>query len=122
MSISNPADCKMSLAIRFFNSKNIHTAEIQCQLVEVYMEVVMKEGVVRKWYRLLNEKGRLCTVKCDLDARLSSQGNLRTVLKLTFLDTGYSLLMSFMEFSHVSRLSHFNSDTLWRMGSKNSHK
>jgi hypothetical protein len=72
MSITNPADCYVPSVIRLYNAKNIRPAEIHRQLVEVYGEGVMNEGNVRKWCRLFNREGQTCTMKRDLEARVSS--------------------------------------------------
>lgn len=55
ISITIPVDCEEQLVIRFLNVKNIHPAEIQCQLVEVYGEGIMNERNVHTWYPLFNE-------------------------------------------------------------------
>ncbi|GBM39399.1 hypothetical protein AVEN_97019-1 [Araneus ventricosus] len=48
--ISDPADCE----VRFLNAKNVKPAEIHRQLVEIYGENVMTDGMVRKWVRQFN--------------------------------------------------------------------
>jgi hypothetical protein len=50
--------------IRFLNAKNILAVEIHRQLLEVYGEVVMNEGDVRKWCRLFNGEGQILTHVC----------------------------------------------------------
>ncbi|GBN35810.1 hypothetical protein AVEN_66281-1 [Araneus ventricosus] len=53
--ISDPADCEVRSVIRFLNSKNVKSAEIHRQLVEIYGENVMTDGMVRKWVRQFND-------------------------------------------------------------------
>ncbi|GBN92970.1 hypothetical protein AVEN_58675-1 [Araneus ventricosus] len=52
--IADPADCEVRCVIQFLNSKNVKPAEIHCQLVEVYGENLMTDGMVRKWVRQFN--------------------------------------------------------------------
>ncbi|GBN12085.1 hypothetical protein AVEN_51072-1 [Araneus ventricosus] len=47
--IANPADCGVRSVIRFLNANNVN--EIHRQLVEIYGENVMTDGMVRKWVR-----------------------------------------------------------------------
>jgi hypothetical protein len=54
MSITNPADWNVCLAIRFLNTKNIRSAKIHHQFVKVYGEGVMNKRNVRKWCHLFN--------------------------------------------------------------------
>ncbi|GBM94897.1 hypothetical protein AVEN_89818-1 [Araneus ventricosus] len=53
--IANPADCEVRSVIRFLNAKNVKPAEIHRQLVEIYGENVMADGMVRKWVRQFND-------------------------------------------------------------------
>ncbi|GBM86355.1 hypothetical protein AVEN_64235-1 [Araneus ventricosus] len=53
--IANPADCEVCSVIRFLNTKNVKPAEIHRQLVEIYGENVMTDGMVRKWVRQYND-------------------------------------------------------------------
>ncbi|GBO05727.1 hypothetical protein AVEN_220549-1 [Araneus ventricosus] len=53
--IADPADCKVRSVIRFLNAKNAKPAEIHRQLVEIYVENVMTDGIVRKWVRQFND-------------------------------------------------------------------
>ncbi|GBN52762.1 hypothetical protein AVEN_145181-1 [Araneus ventricosus] len=50
--IADPADCEVRSVIRFLNVKS---AEIHHQLVEIYGENVMTDGMVRKWVRQFND-------------------------------------------------------------------
>jgi hypothetical protein len=54
MSINNPANWEVRSMIRFLNAKNIRSAKVHRQLVEVHGEGVMNEGNVQKWCRLFN--------------------------------------------------------------------
>ncbi|GBM79067.1 hypothetical protein AVEN_86078-1 [Araneus ventricosus] len=53
--IADPADCEVRAVIRFSNANNVKPAEIHRQLVEIYGENVMTEGMVRKWVRQFND-------------------------------------------------------------------
>ncbi|GBN96570.1 hypothetical protein AVEN_208380-1 [Araneus ventricosus] len=53
--ISDPADCEVRSVIRFLNAKNVKPAEIHRQLVEIYGENVMTDGMFRKWVRQFND-------------------------------------------------------------------
>ncbi|GBN49171.1 Histone-lysine N-methyltransferase SETMAR [Araneus ventricosus] len=45
----------MRSLIRFLNAKNVKPAEIHRQLVEIYGENVMTDGMIRKWVRQSND-------------------------------------------------------------------
>ncbi|GBM96854.1 hypothetical protein AVEN_126646-1 [Araneus ventricosus] len=53
--IADPADCEARSVIRFLNAKKVKPAEIHRQLVEIYGENVMTDGMVRKWVRQFND-------------------------------------------------------------------
>ncbi|GBM61290.1 hypothetical protein AVEN_253038-1 [Araneus ventricosus] len=53
--IFDPADCEVRSVIRFLNTKNVKPAEIHSQLVEIYGENIMTDGMVRKWVRQFND-------------------------------------------------------------------
>ncbi|GBN48854.1 hypothetical protein AVEN_178306-1 [Araneus ventricosus] len=53
--IADPADCEARSVIRFLNAKEVKPAEIHRQLVEVYAQNVMTDGMVRKWVRKFND-------------------------------------------------------------------
>ncbi|GBO24138.1 hypothetical protein AVEN_35327-1 [Araneus ventricosus] len=53
--ISDPADCEVHSVIWFLNAKKVKPAEIHRQLVEIYGENVMTDGMVRKWVRQFND-------------------------------------------------------------------
>ncbi|GBN96616.1 hypothetical protein AVEN_96361-1 [Araneus ventricosus] len=53
--IADPADCEVRSIIRFLNGKNVKPDEIHRQLVEIYGENAMTDGMVRKWVRQSND-------------------------------------------------------------------
>ncbi|GBN55596.1 hypothetical protein AVEN_73075-1 [Araneus ventricosus] len=53
--IADPADCEVRSVIRFLKAKNVKQAEIHRQLVAIYGENVMTDGMVRKWVRQFND-------------------------------------------------------------------
>ncbi|GBM23173.1 hypothetical protein AVEN_147087-1 [Araneus ventricosus] len=53
--ISDPADCEVRSVIRFLNAKKVKAAEIPRQLVEIYGENVMTDGMIRKRVRQFND-------------------------------------------------------------------
>ncbi|GBM87857.1 hypothetical protein AVEN_182879-1 [Araneus ventricosus] len=54
--VADPSDCEMRSVIRFLNARNVKPAEIHRQLVEIYGENVMTDGMVRwKWVRQFND-------------------------------------------------------------------
>ncbi|GBM76143.1 hypothetical protein AVEN_249380-1 [Araneus ventricosus] len=53
--IADPTDCKVCSVIRFLNANNVKQAEIHRELVEIYGENVMTDGMVRKWVRQFND-------------------------------------------------------------------
>ncbi|GBN15728.1 hypothetical protein AVEN_135083-1 [Araneus ventricosus] len=53
--IADSADCEVHSVIRFLNAKKVKPAEIHRQLVEIYGENVMTDGMVRKWVRQFND-------------------------------------------------------------------
>ncbi|GBL67370.1 hypothetical protein AVEN_170969-1 [Araneus ventricosus] len=53
--IADPVDCEVSSVIRFLNANNVKQAEIHRQLVEIYGENVMTDGMVRKWVPQYND-------------------------------------------------------------------
>ncbi|GBM33625.1 Mariner Mos1 transposase [Araneus ventricosus] len=79
--IADPADCEVRCVIRFLNVKNVKPAEIHRQLVEIYGENVITDGMVRKWIRQFNDgctnvhdearSGRLTVVNDALVAKVN---------------------------------------------------
>ncbi|GBM49535.1 hypothetical protein AVEN_108772-1 [Araneus ventricosus] len=53
--IADPSDCEVRSVIRFLNVNNVKQTEIHRQLVEIYGENVMTDGMVRKWVRQFND-------------------------------------------------------------------
>ncbi|GBM88276.1 hypothetical protein AVEN_179762-1 [Araneus ventricosus] len=53
--IADPAECEVRSVIRFMNAKKVKPAEIHRQLLEIYGENVMSDGMVRKWVRQFND-------------------------------------------------------------------
>ncbi|GBN06026.1 hypothetical protein AVEN_254467-1 [Araneus ventricosus] len=53
--IADPADCEVRSVMQFLNAKKVKPAEIHRQLVEIYGENVMTDGMVRKWVRQFND-------------------------------------------------------------------
>ncbi|GBM01440.1 hypothetical protein AVEN_245451-1 [Araneus ventricosus] len=53
--IADTADCEVRSVIRFLKANNVKPAGIHRQLVEVYGENVMTDGMVRKWVRQFND-------------------------------------------------------------------
>ncbi|GBN17846.1 hypothetical protein AVEN_240781-1 [Araneus ventricosus] len=53
--IADPADCEVSSVIRFLNANNVKQDETHRQLVQIYGENVMTDGMVRKWVRQYND-------------------------------------------------------------------
>jgi len=50
-------DCEIRSVIRFMNARNVLPSEIHHQICQVYGDVAMSDGMVRKWVRMFN-KGR----------------------------------------------------------------
>ncbi|GBN00570.1 hypothetical protein AVEN_171351-1 [Araneus ventricosus] len=53
--IADPVDCEVRSVIWFLIAKKVKPAEIHRQLVEIYGENVMTDGMVRKWVRQFND-------------------------------------------------------------------
>ncbi|GBM51738.1 hypothetical protein AVEN_267115-1 [Araneus ventricosus] len=53
--IADPADCEVRSVVRFLNAKKVKPTKIYLQLVEIYGENVMTDGMVRKWVREFND-------------------------------------------------------------------
>ncbi|GBN85567.1 hypothetical protein AVEN_80114-1 [Araneus ventricosus] len=50
------ADCEVRSVIRVLNANNVKQTEIHRQLVEIYGENVMTDGMVRKWVRQFDDE------------------------------------------------------------------
>ncbi|GBN90611.1 hypothetical protein AVEN_49684-1 [Araneus ventricosus] len=53
--IADPADCEVRSVILFLNAKKVKPAETHRQLVEIYGENIMTDGMVGKWVRQFND-------------------------------------------------------------------
>ncbi|XP_023234472.1 putative uncharacterized protein FLJ37770 [Centruroides sculpturatus] len=81
--IADPANCEVRSVIRFLNAKNVKPVEIHHQLVEIYGENVMSDGIVRKWVQQFNAgctnvhdeawSGRPSVVNDDLVAKVNEK-------------------------------------------------
>ncbi|GBM09411.1 hypothetical protein AVEN_184109-1 [Araneus ventricosus] len=78
--IADPADCEVRSVIRFLNKNNVKQAEIHRQLVEVYGENVMTDGMVRKWVRQFNDV--LTNVYDEARSRRPSVANVGLAAKV----------------------------------------
>ncbi|GBO36525.1 hypothetical protein AVEN_38937-1 [Araneus ventricosus] len=102
--ISDPADCEVRSVIRFWNAKNVKPAEIHRQLLDIYGENVMTDGMVRKWVRQFNDgltnvhdearSGRPSVVNDGLVAKVNEK--IRENRRLT-------IRMLFDEFPQISK-------------------
>ncbi|GBN03054.1 hypothetical protein AVEN_169993-1 [Araneus ventricosus] len=102
--IFDPTDCEVRSVIRFLNSKKVKPAEIHRQLVEIYGENVMTDGMVRKWVRQFNDgctnvhdearSGRPSVVNDGLVAKVNEK--IRENRRLT-------IRMLFDEFPQISK-------------------
>ncbi|GBM11086.1 hypothetical protein AVEN_242975-1 [Araneus ventricosus] len=94
--IVDPADYEVRSVIRFLNAKKVKPVEIHRQLVEIYGENVMTDGMVRKWVRQFNDgrtnvhdevrSGRPSVVNDGLVAKLNEKirGNRRFTIGIFF--------------------------------------
>ncbi|GBN29760.1 hypothetical protein AVEN_100065-1 [Araneus ventricosus] len=102
--IANPADCEVRSVIRFLNAKKVKPAEMHRQLVEIYGENVMTDGMVTKWVRQFNDghtnvhdeawSGRPSVVNDHLVAKVNEK--IRENRRLT-------IRMLFDEFPQISK-------------------
>ena len=53
--IEGAADCEIRSVIRFLNARNVLPSEIHHQICQVYGDIAMSDGMVRKWVRMFNE-------------------------------------------------------------------
>jgi len=53
--IEGTADCEIRSVIRFLNARNVIPSEILQQICQVYGDIAMSDGMVRKWVRMFNE-------------------------------------------------------------------
>ena len=54
--IEGGADCEMRSVIRFLNARNVLPSEIHRKIYQVYGDNAMSDGMVRKWFRMFNER------------------------------------------------------------------
>jgi len=56
----NPVDCEGRAVIRYLNTKGFKTADIHCQISDVYYENIISDEMVRK-FKITNQiKGMAC--------------------------------------------------------------
>ncbi|GBN01272.1 hypothetical protein AVEN_222629-1 [Araneus ventricosus] len=102
--IADPAYCEVRSVIRFLNAKKVKPAEIHPQLVEIYGENVMTDGMVRKWVRQFND-GRT-NVHDEARSGLPSVVNDGLVAKVNEKIRGnrrFTIRMLFDEFPQISK-------------------
>ncbi|GBM42436.1 hypothetical protein AVEN_138781-1 [Araneus ventricosus] len=94
--IVDSADCEVRSVIRFLNAKKVKPSEIHRQLVEIYGENIMIDGMGRKWVRQFNDgrtnvhnetrSGRPSVVNDGLVAKVNEKirENRRFTIKMLF--------------------------------------
>ncbi|GBM73899.1 hypothetical protein AVEN_217240-1 [Araneus ventricosus] len=102
--IAHPADCEVRSVIRFLNAKEFKPAEIHRQLVDIYGENVMTDGMVRKWVRQFND-GR--TIVHD-EARsgrpfVVNDGLVAKVNEKIRENRQFTIRMLYVEFPQISK-------------------
>ncbi|GBM95000.1 hypothetical protein AVEN_45167-1 [Araneus ventricosus] len=102
--IADPADCEVRSVIRFSNAKKVKPAEIHCQLVEIYGENVMTDGMVRKWVRQFND-GRTNVHDEARSGRPSvvNDGLVAKVNEKIRENSRFTIRMLFDEFPRISK-------------------
>ncbi|GBM80130.1 hypothetical protein AVEN_265372-1 [Araneus ventricosus] len=102
--IADPADCEVRSVIRFLNAKKVKPAEIHHQVVEIYGENVMTDGMVRKWVRQFND-GRTNVHDEARSGRPSvvEDGLVTKVNEKIRENRRFTILMLFDEFPQVSK-------------------
>ncbi|GFY26728.1 HTH_48 domain-containing protein [Trichonephila clavipes] len=53
--IENPADCEVRAVIRLICAQDFKSVDIHHQISEVYCEIIMSDGMVRKWVRAFKD-------------------------------------------------------------------
>ena len=53
--VERAADCEIRAVIRFLKARNSLPSEIHHQICQVYGDNAMRDSMVRKWVRMLNE-------------------------------------------------------------------
>ncbi|GBM16608.1 hypothetical protein AVEN_88950-1 [Araneus ventricosus] len=103
--IADPADCEVRSIIRFLNAKKVKPAEIHRQLVEIYGENVMTDGMVRKWVRHFKD-GR---TNVHVEARsgrpsVVNDGLVAKVNEKIRENRRFTIRMLFDEFPQISKI------------------
>ncbi|GBM60978.1 hypothetical protein AVEN_127502-1 [Araneus ventricosus] len=102
--ISDPADYEVRSVIQFLNTKNVNPAEIHRQLVEIYGENAMTDGMVRKWVGQFND-GRT-NVRDEARSGRPSVVNDGLVAKVNEKireNSRFTIRMLFDEFPQISK-------------------
>ncbi|GBM00672.1 hypothetical protein AVEN_118021-1 [Araneus ventricosus] len=102
--ISDNADCEVRSVIRFLNAKKVKPAEIHRQLVEIYGENVMTDGMVRKWVRQFND-GRTNVHDEARSGRpsVANDGLVAEVNEKIRENRRFAIRMLFEEFPQISK-------------------
>ena len=53
--IVSPADCEVRAVIRFHSTKDVKPIDVHREIVEVYGQNIMSDGMVRKWFRAFKD-------------------------------------------------------------------
>jgi len=53
--IEGAADCEIPSVIRFLNARNVLPSEIHHHICQMYCDIAVSDGMVRKWVRMFNE-------------------------------------------------------------------
>jgi len=53
--IEGATNCEIWSVIRFLNARNVLPSEIHYQICQVYGDIAMSDGMVRKWVQMFNE-------------------------------------------------------------------
>jgi hypothetical protein len=88
MSISSPANCEVPSVLWFLNVENIRPAESRHQIVEVYGEGDMNEGIERNSVVHLMRRRSDVRSKAWSDTRLSLSRVWKTGIMITVVKTG----------------------------------
>ncbi|GBN21218.1 hypothetical protein AVEN_3865-1 [Araneus ventricosus] len=102
--IADPADCEVNSVIRFLDAKKVKPAEIHRQLVEIYVENVTTDGMIRKWVGQFND-GRTNVHDKARSGRPSvvNDGLVAKVNEKFRENRRFTIRMLFDEFSQISK-------------------
>ncbi|GBN61860.1 hypothetical protein AVEN_52338-1 [Araneus ventricosus] len=102
--ISDDADCEVRSVIRLLNAKKVKPVEMHRQLVEIYGENVMTDGMVRKWVRQFND-GRTNVHDEERSGRPSvvNDGLVAKVNEKIRENRRFTIRMLFDEFPQISK-------------------